>query len=1019
MRPRRLVMQAFGPYAGRQELDFDALGAQRRFLIHGPTGSGKSSILNAISYALFGEASGDKRPARSMRCDLASPHCPTEVTLDFTLGQEDYRVVRRPDQDRPRKRGGGTIQEGSTATLWRRSGVASLEEDGELLAHQTRKVTGAVERLLGFGAEQFRQVVILPQGRFRELLLARSSQRQEILEALFQTEVYRRLERALKDKARSSEGKIQQRRAQRALILEQAQVENSHQLQDQLQVRSEDLAQTRTWLRQAQCDDDLAQEALAQGRQLQALHLAQREQQQALDALLALEPQRQARALELEQAQRAAALEPARRRLEEAQERAEATTRELHRGAQDSQLAQQAWHQAQALEPGLRWRQFAMQEASRWEEALDRATHQRAQWAQALEALEQAQRQLEVTQQEHRGLQQQAQSQERRQAEVSRGLEESRAEASHLEARQREVLLAQEKLALQARCQESQQTLEITQQEEQERQQLLQARREEWEQEQAELEWMEQAWTRGQAALLAQQLEPGCACPVCGATEHPLLARPEQAAPRIQVLQAKRDKVNRARQRREEAQQQATAAHAALLQARQAHQLAQERARQQGALRPEEELRLDLARAEEATERAQQAQQQIQAWREQLEALGRARAALEQALEQRQGRLRHAQEEAQRLEAVVQERRDALPAPLRQEGAAAQHLLQSQRWRQQLQAWVDASRGSLERAQQQLQAAQQAHEAARLHAQAQALALQQAREAWAEASALHGMDQEQWAQAWREPGALQALARHQAESLAALEQARALLWQTREKLQGAAPPELERLEEEARQARHRREALIRQEAEAEAQEAQLRQLGRRLEEASQALEALEEGHSVLGRLHQVASGRNELRMTFQRFVLAALLDQVTDMATRRLRVMSHGRYELRRAADPEAKHSAGGLELEVWDHYTGAARDVVTLSGGESFLAALALALGMADVVQSYAGGVHMEAIFIDEGFGSLDAESMELALEALTRLEAGGRMVGIISHVAELRERIPAQLAITPGRAGSRASFC
>jgi exonuclease SbcC len=254
--------------------------------------------------------------------------------------------------------------------------------------------------------------------------------------------------------------------------------------------------------------------------------------------------------------------------------------------------------------------------------------------------------------------------------------------------------------------------------------------------------------------------------------------------------------------------------------------------------------------------------------------------------------------------------------------------------------------------------------------------------------------------------------------VAALEQARAQLQQTRERLQGAQPPQVEALTEAAERTQALSQAAVRQEAEEETRAAALEDLGRRLEEASQALESLEEGHAVLGRLHRVASGRNELRITFQRFVLAALLDQVTEMATRRLRVMSHGRYELRRASDPESKHSAGGLELEVWDHYTGVARDVVTLSGGESFLAALSLALGMADVVQSYAGGVHMEAIFIDEGFGSLDAESMELALEALTRLEAGGRMVGIISHVAELRERIPAQLAITPGRAGSRASF-
>lgn len=184
------------------------------------------------------------------------------------------------------------------------------------------------------------------------------------------------------------------------------------------------------------------------------------------------------------------------------------------------------------------------------------------------------------------------------------------------------------------------------------------------------------------------------------------------------------------------------------------------------------------------------------------------------------------------------------------------------------------------------------------------------------------------------------------------------------------------------------------------------------------IEDLESRFGVVGRLAEVASGRNAFGVTFQRFVLGALLDDVLIASSQRLRIMSKGRYQLQRMTTRADKRTAGGLDLEVYDTYTGTARPVATLSGGESFIASLSMALGLADVVQSYAGGVYLETIFVDEGFGSLDPESLDLALRALIDLQQGGRLVGIISHVPELKERIDARLEVVPGRAGSSARF-
>ena len=177
-------------------------------------------------------------------------------------------------------------------------------------------------------------------------------------------------------------------------------------------------------------------------------------------------------------------------------------------------------------------------------------------------------------------------------------------------------------------------------------------------------------------------------------------------------------------------------------------------------------------------------------------------------------------------------------------------------------------------------------------------------------------------------------------------------------------------------------------------------------------------NGVLAKLYQVTRGDNKFSMNLQRFVLGSLLEQVTEAANVMLKTMSKSRYLLQRTTDVARKGSASGLDLEVFDNNTGVARSVATLSGGETFLASLALALGLADVVQQYAGGIRLDTIFVDEGFGTLDPESLDMALNTLIELQNGGRLVGIISHVPELKERIDARLQVSIGKHGSSAKF-
>ncbi|MEP4546652.1 MAG: SMC family ATPase, partial [Saccharospirillum sp.] len=190
---------------------------------------------------------------------------------------------------------------------------------------------------------------------------------------------------------------------------------------------------------------------------------------------------------------------------------------------------------------------------------------------------------------------------------------------------------------------------------------------------------------------------------------------------------------------------------------------------------------------------------------------------------------------------------------------------------------------------------------------------------------------------------------------------------------------------------------------------------KRMAETLQKIKQLEADYGVTGTLAEVASGKNGQRISLQRFVLSVLLDDVLIEASHRLTTMSKGRYQLLRRQDRTKGNVASGLDLDVEDAYTGKSRPVSTLSGGESFMAALALALGLSDVVQAYAGGIRLDALFIDEGFGSLDPDSLDLAIETLMELRANGRSVGIISHVSELKEQIPQRIDVRPSQAGSR----
>lgn len=772
MKPLQLTMRAFGAYADEQTIDFTLLGDKNFFLIHGPTGSGKTTILDAISFALYGSASGDLRESKSLRSDYAPAEQKTEVEFTFKSGEHIYQVLRAPEQELKKQRGEGTRKVPAAAALFK------LLSDGskDPLAAKSDEVTKKVTEIIGFKAEQFRQIVLLPQGEFRRFLIAESKDRKAILETIFKTELYRSIETLLAERSSTIDNNYQTLKQQRQFILDSTECADSEQLDASIQLLLQRQKEETAALQTAAARLTAAKLQLQQAQQL---HNAFTEAAAAQAALLTLTEQRSTVAAiktEAAQAEKAALLEEIYN-----------STLRAHKHNQECQTAAQ-----NALQATLNTKND-LQELHR----------------QLSEQLQQLDGQAVTTA-----------------ADLNKALE----------------LLNQRILQLHS---EAAKLSGVT----------------------AELERL--------AAALADN-EP---CPVCGSLQHPHPAT-VSAAQRADLQRQTQIISNQTR---------------ALQQLQQQYQQTQ----------------LQLAGCE-ATQKSTQ-------------------TAAEAAMQEFSALRQHFKE---RLEASDFDSQAAFLAAMRTEAR-----------RQQLQQTIAAYEQNLAAATDRLQRAQNA-------------------------------------------------------------------------IDGKTAPELTACQDAEQQADALYRQLTAQTAVTAKELTDLQTAQLRLQELEKQMGALQEAYQTAASLAETARGNNPSRLTFSAFVLQAILDDVLQAANLRLTSMSRGRYSLSRTGDVLDARRENGLNIEVTDSFTGVARPVKTLSGGELFLASLSLALGLSDVVQAYAGGIRLDTILVDEGFGTLDSEALDMAIRTLTDLQKGGRLVGIISHVSELRERITARLEVIPGQRGSKAVF-
>lgn len=903
MRPVYIRMSAFGPYAGIQELNMEELGAGGLYLITGDTGAGKTTIFDAITFALYGEASGDSREAGMLRSKYADPSVPTEVELTFIYGGKTYKVCRNPEYERPTKRGTGMTMQKAEAEL--------IYPDGRVVT-KPKDVTAAVTEIMGVNREQFCQIAMIAQGKFRDLIEKGTTERQKIFREIFRTAPYQQVQDILKGKYRALEREC-----------------------ETLRESVKQYIQGILWKKDASEETPV--------EEVMELLTEQNKADQEIQAGLFEELQ-----------QKEQVLQKIRSELERDRERKK--RQKLYQELQDRRKAQreqitelqQRYREEQGKEPE---RRRLADEISRLESLMPQYLHleelkknERADQDER-EKLSGKQRQYEAKQEELKG-----KIQEGREAgesladapeEYQKLLFESEKHQKYMERLQNlsKVILQYEKL---------QQNLLVKQQE-------YQTVRDRVQKKESEYRVKNQAFLDEQAGILAQTLVEDQPCPVCGSIHHPAPAEQNPGAPSKDELELLQQELEQCRVREAEASR----------------------------------------KAGELLGNVQSRAESIKREAEGLELTG--------TLEEMKHQLANLQKQGQTTEKQLQQ----------EKGLASEKVKQKDMWNRLLPEQEKA----LEKVTEELQ---------------QTRERQAALESKQKAA---GEEIQRLTEVLPYPGQKEAQDKHielvqkQNVMKRQLEQAEKAVQTAEVEIAGTEGrlKELRQQLEEAVEADT--EALRQKQTEIETEKAACEERGKELhhriqnnqsvlknlQNRSKELVEKEKRYTMIRSLAVTALGNipGKEKIMLETYVQMTYFDRIIARANTRLMVMTGGQYEMKRRRGSSNLRSQSGLELDVIDHYNGSERSIRTLSGGESFQASLSLALGLADEIQASAGGIRLDTMFVDEGFGSLDSESLEQAVQALAGLAESKRLVGIISHVDELKNRIDRQIVVKKERSG------
>ncbi|MYL48532.1 AAA family ATPase [Halobacillus litoralis] len=1034
MKALTLTMAAFGPYRDKQVVDFTTLGEESIFLITGPTGAGKTTIFDAMCFALYGRASGSDRDQDSMRSHFANSEEPTYVEFTFELRGKTYRIVRMPKQMKKKERGEGWKEEPARADFYIHQG-----EEEKLVASKIKEVNEYIEDILGLDYEQFRKMIMIPQGEFRKLISENSKEREEILQRIFKTEFYAEVTDYFKKQSKELESEINQfewkisQEKERIVWGEEAddEMENEElskireRLNQRIDHQKQLITNEKVYVHQLQQTTDHLQNQYYESKQLldlfeerDRLSIEHQKLEENSDAIKDLEN-------EHAHAKQAAEVRPYEKQYEERK-------RELDQLLKTQKEREDTYNRVQSEFDKVQ--DEYVKEADQQEERdrLKEAWQQKLREKDLLEEFLKKDRGLKYLEKEidnnRRSLSDLKETEQKIYEDIKSMKEKIKGERSLRESayekKQSYQTLKTRKETLERLSKEWFQLAKLRTQYQsvskryQERKQTLQSSKESYEKALDDIR-------NHHAYTLSLHLSEGAPCPVCGSSEHPHLAgKPDEVMSEEQVDQL--------RERYKEAERSFDKAQDELIQVKSEgeaqrhltesiwrdlkveHDLTEDSIEKERQSCSDEmgKIHKEYNGIKEKIEAIQSTEKKMEQMDQQLESLKKEKDTLQHTINDQQQEQTKRNTELESLKENLPSTTD-LPHELVEEAEKLETL-----YKDADKKWKDIQ-SLYQRKRDEWQKIQTAVEEGKNYLEQGEKALKQRKTEFDQTLVQFSFSSvEEYQSAIRTSQKMEQMINEIQQYRQRVHVVKERLEELNEKLKEKERPQLssvqEKLEEMQGKLNEQREMVNHLNVSLQQNESIRENIATLVEEQGE----LAAKYYDIAELAHIANGDNHLRLSLERYVLASYLDEILIQANLRLDQMTDHRYQLIRS-DAIAKRGAqSGLDLEVIDHHTGQQRSVRTLSGGEGFKTSLSLALGMADVVQAYAGGVQLDTLFIDEGFGTLDDLSLEQAIGCLRSLQDGNRMLGIISHVQQLKEEIPAKLQIDAGQEGSKVEF-
>jgi exonuclease SbcC len=1021
MRPLKITMTAFGPYKHSEVIDFIELQNNRLFVISGNTGAGKTTIFDAICFALYGSASGeDRSETKYLRSDFADDDVHTAVELEFELHNRHYRIKRQL----PHIKKGNKSATGEQYEFYEKVNGREVPcVDRQIVSEINKRV----EELVGLTKDQFSQIVMLPQGEFRKLLTSQTENKEEILRKIFRTEPYRWISDRLKEKRKFAEEDFKREAQVRdryisdikaALPLREESTlfevfsQENYNSNQVIAGLVEEILYFQDEIGKNKQNEETS--GTAYNKKLEEFHKAEQvndefkkleDKQKNLEELTFLSPRFKEKEVQLENADRASKIEPYEKQVEEWRVDEKSKKQRLDLAENEQRNAASTLEKVQRI--------FDTEESRKEErEEIARQLDRYYEFLPSVKEMDSKKAELSRQKQEVQNLgkvldtlKNKIKVEKDSKVQLGNSIKELEKAVDQLAEKQQtlndmrdRVRVLHEYLGIYKNLVELQK--------------LFKTKEESYQAIKQKYEKLEEAWVSGQASILAIHLHDGKPCPVCGSTEHPNKAQGQDEVPTKDELDLVkkdldskdseyRDLVAQIKNVKDQLEQKAVVVSELGISLEDV-QFEYKKLAEEGQI-----LKKDVERQGKEKEKLSKLKIDLETKEKQLEGLEAEQESAVKAYQEQ-----NTAYEAKK--AVYIEQVNRIPEEIRTLAELNKKIAETKELKNKLEkAW--------EEAQKQLQEAKEAVTKASVNVSSMKQQLEESRlkKENSEQQFLAVLQQANFSteEDYRKAKMIEkeriGLKEEIEQFKNSLETLKQQVLELQDDLKDKTKTDLVELKSELDELNMVYEEAKKRLLQSEQYQQKADELKQNILKAEKNSAEMEKHFNLITDLYDVIRGQNSSKISFERYLQIEYLEQIIITANERLKRLSNGQFLLMRSERQESRGKQSGLGLDVFDAYTGQTRDVKTLSGGEKFNASLCLALGMADVIQSFQGGVSIDTMFIDEGFGSLDEESLNKAVDTLIDLQQSGRMIGVISHVQELKNAIPAILEVKKTKEG------